>query len=213
MTGSPSRAVIPTALARRWEADRRHHAACRRPRRSVLRPADADLVRDLVGATSLPLQIGGGFRTLADVADAFEEGAARVIVGTAALDADFLETAVETFGDRLVVAVDARDGLVTVDGWLGRRSSSPPASHRLRDRRRRATPRHGNPAGRVARRAGSRPARRRAPGGLPVLAAGGIATIDDLRRLRAIGCEGAVVGSALLAGRFTIEDARAALAE
>jgi phosphoribosylformimino-5-aminoimidazole carboxamide ribotide isomerase len=46
--------------------------------------------------------------------------------------------------------------------------------------------------------------------GLPVLAAGGIATLDDLRALRRAGCEGAVVGSALLAGRFTLAEALSA---
>ncbi|HET8811374.1 MAG TPA: HisA/HisF-related TIM barrel protein, partial [Gaiella sp.] len=49
--------------------------------------------------------------------------------------------------------------------------------------------------------------------GLPVLAAGGIASLDDLRALRGTGCEGAVVGSALLAGRFTLADALAVAAE
>ena len=48
--------------------------------------------------------------------------------------------------------------------------------------------------------------------GVPVLAAGGIASLDDLRALRSAGCEGAVVGSALLAGRFTLPEAHAALA-
>ncbi len=50
------------------------------------------------------------------------------------------------------------------------------------------------------------------PAGLPVIAAGGVSSLDDLRALRALGCEGAIAGSALLAGRFTLAEAQAALA-
>ena len=71
-----------------------------------------------VAATGVPVQVGGGYRTLDLIDAALAAGAARVLVGTAALDAAFLAAAVERFGAAaVVVAVDARDGLVTVNGW------------------------------------------------------------------------------------------------
>src|SRR5918995_1487663 len=77
---------------------------------------DLDLV-ERVAAAGIPVQVGGGYRTVELVDAALAAGAARVLVGTAALDDTFLTTVAESFGEAVAVAVDARDGLVTVDGW------------------------------------------------------------------------------------------------
>jgi phosphoribosylformimino-5-aminoimidazole carboxamide ribotide isomerase len=166
-----------------------------------------------VAAAGLPVQVGGGLRTLDLVEEALAAGAARAMVGTAALDPQFLAEAARRFGERLIVAVDARDGLVAVEGWTA--ASELPATElaaRCADagvRRLLVT---------STRRDGSL----RGPdtellrdvveaSGLPVLAAGGIAGLDDLRALRELGCEGAVVGSALWLGRFSLAEALASL--
>lgn len=70
-----------------------------------------------VAAAGVPVQVGGGYRSLDLIDAALAAGAARVLVGTAALDPAFLAAAAERFAAALVVAVDARDGLVTVSGW------------------------------------------------------------------------------------------------
>lgn len=171
-----------------------------------------DLVERVARTGGLPLQVGGGFRTLADTQAALEVGADRVMVGTAALSPPFLAEATADLGDRLVVAIDVRDGRVAVNGWT-RASELAPA----------ALARQCAAAG-VARllvtgaaRDGSLAGpdlellREVLPAGLPVLAAGGVAAIDDLTAIRDLGCEGAVCGSALLAGRFTLADAERAL--
>ena len=168
------------------------------------------LVECIVAAAGgTPVQVGGGYRTIAAVESALAAGAARVIVGTAALAPVFLREAASRFGERLVVAVDARDGLVVVDGWA--RSSARPATelargcadagvHRLLVT---STMRDGSLAGPdldlLQNVIGA--------SGLLVLAAGGIASLDDLVRLRKIGCEGAVLGSALWSGRVRLADA------
>lgn len=161
---------------------------------------------DAVAGAGPKIQVGGGYRTPESIRAALEGGADRVMVGTAAAsDLSFVA------GEQVVVAIDARDGRVVTDGWmtatdvspadLARRCADAGVARLLVT----STRRDGSLAG---------------PdfelltdvldAGLPVLAAGGIATLDDLRRLRELGCEGAVVGSALWSGRFTLAEALAA---
>lgn len=168
---------------------------------------DLELVRR-VAATGVPVQVGGGYRSLDLVASALEAGASRVLVGTAALDPPFLAAAVARFGNALAVAVDARDGAVAVGGWTSTASLSP---RELADRCAEAG------VARLLVTATRRDGTLAGPdldlladvldAGLPVIAAGGVASLDDLRALRELGCEGAVAGSALWLGRFALADA------
>ncbi len=168
---------------------------------------------DSIAAAGLPVQVGGGYRNVAAIEAALAAGAARVMVGTAALSPSFLADAAARFGERLVVAVDARDGRVAVEGWT-RGSDLSPAELAARCaeagvQRLLVTSTH---------RDGSLSGPDLAlldeilPCGLPVLAAGGVASLDDLLALRDAGCEGAVAGSALWRGRFTLPEALAAVA-
>jgi phosphoribosylformimino-5-aminoimidazole carboxamide ribotide isomerase len=171
------------------------------------------LLEGIASAVDLPIQVGGGYRSTATIEAALGAGADRVMVGTAALEPGFLEAAAERFADALVVAVDVRDGQVAVEGWtssadvtaaeLAARCASAGARRLLVT----STARDGSLAG---------PDRELLsevlPVGLPVIAAGGVASLDDLRGLRELGCEGAIAGSALLAGRFSLPEALAALA-
>lgn len=162
-----------------------------------------------VAAAGLPVQVGGGYRDTAAVAAALDAGAARVLVGTAALDPGFLRTAADRFGPALAVAVDARDGRVAVEGWT--RTSSLGADELARacaaagiarllvtSTRRDGT--LGGPDPELLRRVLH-------ASGLPVIAAGGIASLADVRSVRDLGCEGAVAGTALWQGRFTLAEA------
>ena len=170
-----------------------------------------ELLGRVTAATSLPVQVGGGYRSLEAVAAALDVGADRVLVGTAALSTGFLEDASERFGDRLVVAVDARDRHVVVDGWtraadisaaeLARRCAAAGVARLLVT----GTSRDGSLAGPDLGLLGDVLAC-----GLPVLAAGGIASTADLVAVRDLGCEGAISGSALLQARFTLAEAHAA---
>jgi phosphoribosylformimino-5-aminoimidazole carboxamide ribotide isomerase len=161
-----------------------------------------------VAAAGVPVQVGGGYRTLDLVAAALEAGARRVLLGTAALSPPLLRDAVARHGDAVAVAIDARDGAVAVEGWTSTGTVTPRG---LADRCASlgaarlvvtATRRDGTLAGPdldlIADVLGA---------GLPVVAAGGVASLDDLRALRELGCEGAVAGSALWLGRFALADA------
>jgi len=172
-----------------------------------------DLVERVSAAGGLPLQVGGGYRSLEAIAAALDAGADRVMVGTAALTPGFVEDAVARFGQALVVAVDVRDGRVAVEGWtqvseltpgdLAARCAALGVARLLVTSAARDGTLLGPDLALVDEVLGA---------GLPVLAAGGIASLEDLRVLRRAGCEGAVVGSALLAGRFTLAEALAVAA-
>jgi phosphoribosylformimino-5-aminoimidazole carboxamide ribotide isomerase len=161
-----------------------------------------------IATAGLPLQVGGGYRTLDSIDAALAAGAARVLVGTAALDAEFLAAATARFGEGIAVAIDARDGSVTVHGWTRPAPLTPgELARRCAD--------VGVP--RVLVTSAQRDGTLSGPdvpllesvleAGLPVIAAGGIATLDDLTTLHELGCEGVVTGSAIWLGRFTLGEA------
>jgi phosphoribosylformimino-5-aminoimidazole carboxamide ribotide isomerase len=161
-----------------------------------------------IAAVGPPVQVGGGYRSLDSIEAALATGAARVLVGTAALEDEFLSAAASRFGDGIVVAIDARQDTVRVDGWTRSAELTPlelagtcaaVGIHRLLVT---STQRDGMLSGPDV------PLLERVlEAGLPVIAAGGIATLDDLRLLRDLGCEGAVTGSAIWLDRFTLGEA------
>jgi phosphoribosylformimino-5-aminoimidazole carboxamide ribotide isomerase len=173
----------------------------------------AGLVERVLAAGGTPVQVGGGYRTLADVDGALAAGAARVMVGTAALSEEFVREAAERYGDRLVVAVDAREGHVVAEGWTTSSAltaselAAACAGYGVRRLLVTSASRDGSLAGPdLDLLAGVLAASR-----LPVIAAGGIASLGDLARLRELGCEGAVLGSALWSGRIRLADALAVI--
>ncbi len=169
-----------------------------------IRPA---LVARLVEAAApAVLQVSGGARSPGDVEALLAAGAERVVVATAAFAAPgALAEYAGAFGERVLVAVDVRDGRVAVEGW--RRETGLTAED--------AAARCAEAGvARLLCTAVERDGMLRGPdvdllhrvvdaSGLPVLAAGGIASEDDLRAVANAGCEGAVVGRALLDGRLS----------
>src|SRR5205085_1066558 len=109
----------PVDAARRWVAEGAHalHVVDLDGARAGA-PVNLDRIRQVTREAGVPVQVGGGLRTLAAVHDAIEAGAARVVLGTAAYrDVDLLDEAVALLGDRLVVSLDARDGRLAAAGW------------------------------------------------------------------------------------------------
>lgn len=170
--------------------------------------ARPELVRRVVAASGSTLvQAAGGVRSLDDAERLLEAGAARVVIGTAAFAGDEpLERYASELDERLVVAVDVRDGMVAVDGWERTTAlGAEDAVRRCRDAGVRrllctAIERDGTLAGPDVELL----ARIRELSGLPVLAAGGIRSLEDLAAVESAGCEGAIVGRALLDGTLPL---------
>lgn len=76
------------------------------------------VIQDIAKTVNIPVQVGGGIRSLEIIATYLDNGVSRVIIGTAAIqDPDFLKAAVEKYGDKIAVSLDARNGYVATDGW------------------------------------------------------------------------------------------------
>ncbi len=161
------------------------------------------------------VEVAGGLRDEAAVEACLLAGAARVVVGTAALrDPAFAGRLVARFGaERIAVALDVRDGFAVGQGWVPGADRMPAADAlgRLTDEGIRvfevtAIHRYGTLEGPdLAMLAGLL-----GQGGAGAIASAGIATVADVTAVRAAGCAGAIVGRALYEGRFTLEDALAA---
>jgi phosphoribosylformimino-5-aminoimidazole carboxamide ribotide isomerase len=180
-------------------------------------PKSIEHLRRIVQGTGVPVQYGGGLRTLTAVREALRAGAERAVVGTAAFrDIDFLDDIVRTFGPRIVVSVDVRGGLISTSGWT--QTTQMPAAdaiRRLTDRGVRSfvytnVDRDGLLEGpdldEVAAVAEAVRGR--------FIYSGGIGSLDDLRglaELRQVNLAGVIVGKALYEGRFTIPEGQAAL--
>lgn len=182
-------------------------------------PVHAHLVASIAAAFGGTVHYGGGMRSRAAIETAVAAGAKRIVVGTAALgDPEFLDWAVERLGDGLVVALDARDGKVATHGWtVVSTQDAVEVAESLVNRGVRHIlytdiARDGMLEG------PNLPALRRLAAAVPpinILASGGISSLDDLRRLRALkhqNVSGAIVGRALYEGRFTVAEALEALA-
>lgn len=171
-------------------------------------PAQLPLVREIAGAVGVPVQVGGGVRTLESLRAVREAGASWVVMGTAAVgDRDLRLRAVEEAGGSLVVAVDARDGIVATHGW--QRSSGigvlDLAEELAEDGVDKVlytdVARDGMDSG-AALEDTAEVARR-----IPVIASGGVRDAGDVAALSKLeGVIGAVVGTALYEGQVTLEE-------
>jgi phosphoribosylformimino-5-aminoimidazole carboxamide ribotide isomerase len=182
------------------------------------KPMNALAVENILGAVKMSVQLGGGIRDMKTVSGWLEKGVARVIIGTAAVrDPDFVREAARLYPRGIAVGIDARDGRVAVDGWaktsdisaleLGRRfEDAGVAAIIYTDIARDGVLKGLNIEATLALAEAV---------SIPVIASGGLASIDDVRRLLAPDCArlaGAVAGRALYDGRLNPAEAFAVIA-
>ncbi len=215
--GDPSRQTVysddPLAVARRWQEEGASwlHVV---NLGGTLGEATLNLeTLSRLAGVGLPIQFGGGLRSLDDAQRALDAGAARVILGTLVVRRPELAgEAVERFGvEAVAVALDAKDGRVATHGWqaasdwtpveLGRRFARMGVQHALYT----DISRDGELRG-VNVEATAELARQT---GLAVIASGGVSSLDDIRALKATDPEiaGVVIGKALYTGAITLRDA------
>ncbi len=204
----------PVEMALKWEsegASRLHVVDLNGSR--VGAPAETDTIRRITASVNIPVQVGGGIRHLESARLLLDLGVDRVIIGTsAALDPELSGAIFEELGDHAVLGVDARDGQVAVKGWEETTSEEAVAfavrMQKLGARRVIYTDisRDGMMQG-----ANIEAMRRMAVAlDIPVIASGGVTSLEDIRRLRDIeidGVEGAILGKALYLGVLSLPEA------
>jgi phosphoribosylformimino-5-aminoimidazole carboxamide ribotide isomerase len=175
------------------------------------------LVRRVVARMGgrVQVQLGGGLRTVDLVQAGLDQGAARVVLGTAAaIDPAIVPKAIAAGGpDRIAIGIDARDGRVAIRGWTETvdLKAEALAERVVADGARTIV---YTDVGRDGMLGGPdlEGARRLQAAGAAVIASGGVATLEDLRGVRAAGLAGAIVGRALYEGRFGLAEALEAAA-
>lgn len=201
----------PLAVANRWE----------REGATGLHVVDLDgafgegsnrkVVESISRSSKIPVQVGGGIRTVAQAKELLELGVARVILGTVAYDEpSVLSNALRTLGsERIVVAIDYKDDVIVTKGWTKESSLNIfEAINALENSEvttvlATAVEFDGTALGpdvNMLRKI-------RASTRMKILASGGIRTLDDIRELRRIGIDGVIVGRALYEGKIRLQEA------
>lgn len=204
----------PAAMARHWvqAGARRLHLVDLDAARGEPSEENRAAIVAIVEAAGVPCQLGGGVRDDGSIRSLLNLGLQRLIVGSAALKRpDWFATACDAYPGQLAAGIDARNGMVATDGWL--ETSTTPATELARDLRRRTSQiaaiiytdiaRDGMMSGpnvEALREMESAT-------DIPVIASGGVTTIDDVRMLAEAGTHAAIIGRALYEGTIDLEEA------
>ncbi|MCH7616964.1 MAG: 1-(5-phosphoribosyl)-5-[(5-phosphoribosylamino)methylideneamino]imidazole-4-carboxamide isomerase [Chloroflexi bacterium] len=209
----------PVAVAQRWEkaGARRLHVVDLDGARDG-KPQNEDVIRRVIEAVSVAVQVGGGVRDISVIDRYVKAGADRVAMGTAAVkDQTTLVNAVSLFRERIIVGVDARDGMAATEGW--RETSAVRALDLVQQLSEFGVERIfftdisrdgmlGGPNFLAIQEVVEHAAGLPSP--MAVIASGGVSTVEHLKRLRLIGVEGVIIGMALYTGALDIAEALAA---
>lgn len=201
----------PPAVARRWVAAGAEYLHLVDLDGAKLgRPVNGDAVQAIVAAAGVPCQLGGGLRTEEHVQQALAWGVARVILGTRALqDPQWMESLCRRYAGRVVLGIDAKDGKVATAGWLdvsecealdlARRCASWPLAALVYTDISKDGMLEGPNLEALREVIAAVP--------LPVLASGGVTTLEDVRQVRRAGAAGCIIGRALYEGKLNLEAA------
>jgi phosphoribosylformimino-5-aminoimidazole carboxamide ribotide isomerase len=198
----------PVAMARRWVGGgaRALHLVDLDGAKEG-QPVNREVIRRIVQAVDVPCHVGGGLRTEADIVAALDVGVARVVLGTRALDDPaWVRQMAQSYPKRIVLGLDARDGKVATHGWLNTSEASvldvarefanwPLYAIVYTDIARDGMLGGPNIQG-LAALADAVP--------LPVIASGGVTTLDNVRELMTRGVFGCIIGRALYEGKIDL---------
>lgn len=165
-------------------------------------------IEEVAKAVSIPIQVGGGIRSMEIIDGHIQSGVSRVIIGTAAItNRPFLEQAVAKYGDKIAVSIDARNGYVATDGWT--ETTDTKAIDLLKDLEKIGVKtivytdifKDGMMQGpnfeELAMVDEASP--------IDVIASGGVSTEEDIEKLQAMNLYGAIIGKALYEGNLSLE--------
>ena len=176
-------------------------------------PQNLDAIKKILDAVNIPIEVGGGIRTLDDAEKILSLGVRRVILGSIAVEnPELVAQAVERFGDKIVVGIDARDGFVAVHGW---EKSSQVTVNELAKKIFAAGVKtiiytDISKDGMLSGVNASTFAELAKTSGAEIVASGGVRSIDDIRALKSVeaqGVVGVIVGKAIYTGALDLSAA------
>jgi len=172
------------------------------------------LIREVIRAFGGNVELGGGLRTMADIALRIEAGVTRCIIGTAAIEKpDLVKEACRAFPGQIAVGLDAKDGFVATRGWV-ETSALTAAEVALRMRDMGVSTLIYTDISRDGMMQGPNFAATQRlidKTQMDIIGSGGVSSISDLLKLQGIGCAGAILGRAMYEGAFTVPDALEAI--
>jgi phosphoribosylformimino-5-aminoimidazole carboxamide ribotide isomerase len=178
------------------------------------RPTNLASIAAILKAVNIPCELGGGIRDAATVRQLLDLGMTRCVLGTRALkDQDWFRSLIKEFPGKLVLGIDAKDGMVATHGWLEVSQTSAVELAQQFENEPLAAIIYTDIAtdGMLAGPNLAAMDEMRRSVKLPVFASGGVTTVDDVRRLAELPMAGAIIGRALYEGRITLPEALAAV--
>ncbi len=177
-------------------------------------PRNHEAIRSIAASISIPFQVGGGLRTRADVERILDLGAARVIIGTKAVkNPDFISELLLQYGpDKIVLGLDAKDGMVAIEGWVEKSSLQAIEFGKTMRQLGIETAIYTDVSRDGLLQGPNLPAieKMAKESGLQIIASGGVSSADNiigLKALESLGVCGAIIGKALYEGKITIQEA------
>lgn len=201
----------PVDVARRWQelgARRLHIVDLDGAARGQL--CHASLIEEMARSVEIPLQLGGGLRRLDVIEQVLELGVERAILGTAAIeDPELIGEVCCKFGEQIIVSIDARDGYVATHGWRDRTTVTAVAlvESMASVGVRRFVYTDIARDGTLSEPNFHAIAELVAKSSLPIIASGGISSLEHIKKLARLGVEGAIVGRALYTGDLDLKEA------
>jgi len=177
------------------------------------KPVNLEAIKEILWQVDIPVQLGGGIRSLEVIEEMLAMGISRVILGSIAVrQPDLVKTACERFAEKIVVGIDARDGIVAVDGWgvSGNVLAEELALQMSAAGVRRIVYTDISRDGTLSGVNVSATASLAAKAGIPVIASGGVSGLTDITALKkaaGAGIEGVIVGKAIYTGALSLTEA------
>lgn len=201
----------PAEMAKRWVeegADCLHLVDLDGAKDGSLKNRDA--ISAIVAAVDIPCEVGGGIRDEKTIQELLDLGLARLVIGTKALrEPEWFAAMCEKFPEKLVLGIDAKEGMVATDGWLEVSSTSAVDLAKTYEHLPIAALIYTDIAtdGMLAGPNVEAMQAMKQAVKLPVVASGGVTSVEDVKNLAAAGLDGAIVGRSLYEGRLTVRQA------
>lgn len=168
-------------------------------------------IKDIVASVNIPIELGGGIRSLEDIKLQLDRGVNRVILGSAAIkNRALVKEAIETFGaEKIVVGVDAKGGMVAIEGWLEVTDTTALAFCKELERMGVQTVIYTDIAKDGMMQGPNIEETKKLVDetNLQIVASGGVSSLEDLKALEKIGVHGAIIGKAIYTGAIQLEEA------